>query len=376
MSKVMIFHAPYPMETNPTSASRLRPLRMREAFKTLGYYVIDVSGTTPQRRQALKSLRKTLKSGLRPDFFYSENSTQPNLFATSIKDGFAPTLDYRIMRQAHQHNIPIGVFYRDIYWRFPQFAAKDLIGRISPLLHRLDMCGYQRNNAHLFLPSLNMAEVMGLDAAQSFSALPPAGNDDSVLPLPEQLHPLRLFYVGGIGGHYRLDKLIKAVAGNPNINLELVTRKPQWKTAIQADSSLKSKNIHPHHLDSWQLAPLYAQSLIAVLLVEPTPYRDFAAPVKLFEYISRGRPILVSAGTEAARIVSKYDAGWVVDYEDEAIANILRHLQEHPEEIAEKAAKAAAAAMENTWTTRARQVAQTLCPPGAAEYVGAKTGID
>lgn len=76
MSKVMIFHAPYPMETNPTSASRLRPLRMREAFKTLGYDVIDVSGTTPQRRQALKSLRKTLKSGLRPDFFILR--TPPN----------------------------------------------------------------------------------------------------------------------------------------------------------------------------------------------------------------------------------------------------------------------------------------------------------
>lgn len=376
MSKAMIFHAPYPMETNPTSASRLRPLRMREAFKTLGYDVIDVSGTTPQRRQALKSLRKTLRSGLRPDFLYSENSTQPNLFATSIKDGFAPTLDYQIMRQAHRHNIPIGVFYRDIYWRFPQFAAKDLIGRISPLLHRLDMCGYQRNNAHLFLPSLKMAEVMGLDASDSFSALPPAGDDDNVLPLPEPLHPLRLFYVGGIGGHYRLDKLIQAIAGNRNINLELVTRKSQWQTAIQADSNLKSENIHPHHLDSWQLAPLYAQSHIAVLLVEPTTYWDFAAPVKLFEYISRGRSILVSAGTEAARIVSKYDTGWVVDYEDEAIANILRHLQEHPEEIAEKAAKAAAAAKENTWTTRAHQVAQTLCPPGAAEYVGAKTGID
>lgn len=376
MSKVMIFHAPYPMETNPTSASRLRPLRMREAFKTLGYDVIDVSGTTPQRRQALKSLRKTLRSGLRPDFLYSENSTQPNLFATSIKDGIAPTLDYRILRQAHRHNIPIGVFYRDIYWRFPQFASKDLIGRISPLLHRLDMCGYQRNNAHLFLPSLKMAEVMGLDASQSFSALPPAGDDDSVLTLPSQPGPLRLFYVGGIGGHYRLDKLIKAVVASHNIQMDLVTKELQWQAAIQADSNLQSENIHPHHLDSWQLAPLYAQSQVAVLLVEPTPYWEFAAPVKLFEYISRGRPILASAGTEAARIVSKYDAGWVVDYEDEAIADILRHLQDHPEEIVEKAAKAAVAAKENTWTTRARQVAQTLCLPGAAEYVGAKTGID
>lgn len=370
----MIFHAPYPMADNPTSASRLRPLRMREAFKTLGYDIIDVSGTTPQRKQALKSLRKILKSGLRPDFLYSENSTQPNLFATSIKDGIAPTLDYRLMRQARQHNIPIGVFYRDIYWRFPQFAAKDLISRISPLLHRLDMRGYQRNNAHLFLPSLKMAEVMGLDASQSFSALPPAGDDGSILPLPAQPSPLRLFYVGGIGGHYRLDKLIKAVAANRDIQMDLVTRESQWQAAIQADSNLKSENIHPHHLDSWQLTPLYERSQVAVLLVEPTPYRDFAAPVKLFEYISRGRPILASAGTEAARIVNKYDAGWVVDYEDEAIANILKHLQEHPEEIAEKAAKATAAAKENTWTARAVQVAQTLCQSRSNEDMGAETG--
>ena len=142
--------------------------------------------------------------------------------------------------------------------------------------------------------------------------------------------------------------------------MELVTKKEQWQAAVREVPDLKSANIHPHHLDSSQLDPLYVNCQVAVLLVEPTPYRDFAAPLKLFEYISRGRPILASAGTQAARIVSKYDAGWVVDYEDSAIEKILQHLQKHPAEVAEKAHNAALAAKENTWENRALEVVRVL----------------
>ena len=97
-----------------------------------------------------------------------------------------------------------------------------------------------------------------------------------------------------------------------------------------------------------------------MLAVEPSDYRRFAVPLKLFEYLSRGRPILVTEGTEAARIVSSFNAGWVVPYTAEAIAATLRRLQGNRAEVQAKAANAVSAAKVNTWADRARTVADTL----------------
>ena len=121
-----------------------------------------------------------------------------------------------------------------------------------------------------------------------------------------------------------------------------------------------SDQIHVHHLNSSELDPLYAGTHIGILAVEPSDYWKFAAPAKLFEYISRGRPVLVTAGTEAARIVSKLDAGWQVNYEITDIAQILTFLKGRPEEVEKKARNARVAAQTNTWSDRARTVAEVL----------------
>ena len=148
----MIFHAPYPMELNPTSASRLRPLRMREAFKQIGYDVVDLSGSTPQRKASMKHLKELLRSGKKPDFLYSENSTQPNVFSTTIRDGFAPTLDTRIMRMANNSKIPVGMFYRDIYWKFSSEKKRPA----RPAIPYLPQARHERvlESTHAFLPAL------------------------------------------------------------------------------------------------------------------------------------------------------------------------------------------------------------------------------
>lgn len=355
---VMIFHAPYPMEMNPTSASRLRPLRMREAFAELGYTVVDMSGTTPERRRKLKKLRKLLRDGMKPDFLYSENSTQPNVFATSVKAGLAPFLDYEIIRTAHKSHVPTGVFYRDIYWRFQDGPALSLIGKVSPFFHKMDMRGYLKNDVHFFLPSENVADCLGLDSGTAYSALPPGGDSGCATPLPDG--PLTLFYVGGIGKHYNLDCVVSAVTRMECIRLEIVTKQDQWEAAIAANPSLRSSALNVYHLNANELAPLYAKSHIGVLMVEPSRYRQFAVPAKLFEYIAHGRPVLATAGTEAARIVAHFDAGWVVEYSEDAIANLLEYLVQHPEEVRQKSENASVAARSNTWTDRARTVADVL----------------
>ncbi|MDO5034520.1 MAG: glycosyl transferase family 1 [Actinomycetaceae bacterium] len=353
----MVFHAPYPMEPNPTAASRLRPLRMREAFASIGYRVIDVSGTTPQRRKALKELRAMLRRGERPEFLYSENSTQPNLLATSVKDGVAPFLDYAIMKEARRAGVPVGIFYRDVYWKF-SFGAPSLRKRILPWLQAADLRGYLRNGAHFFLPSAPMGKYLELPAGVSTSVLPPAGDKGMTLPLPAG--PLRLFYVGGLGGHYKFETLLHAVRDLDGLEMDLVTRKQQWEQVVSQDPSLADPSISVHHLTSNELDPLYERCHVGILAVDPSEYWRFAVPVKLFEYISRGRPILVTKGTEAARIVEDLGVGWSVENTYESIMETLVYLSEHPEEVQAKAEHTVEVAPTQTWEARANTVAKTL----------------
>lgn len=139
-----------------------------------------------------------------------------------------------------------------------------------------------------------------------------------------------------------------------------------WSPGSQSGSEpckggyLSSPNVYAHHLNANQLDAVCLNSQIGVLAVKPSTYWEFAVPTKLFEYLPKGRPILVTEGTEAARIVSSFDAGWVVLYTAEAIAATLRRLQDNPAKVQAKAANAASAAKVNTWADRARTVADTL----------------
>ena len=354
----MVFHLPYEIEDNPTGAGGIRPHRMRKAFSDLGYEVVDLSGTKPQRKEKFKKLKQRLSTGWRPQFMYAENSTMPNLLATSLKEGIDPFLEYSIMRSLFKAGVPIGMFYRDAYWKYKDSLPKDLYGKISVPLNVLDMIGYRRNKLHFFLPSLPMAEILELEPPLTWSALPPAGDPDNVKPLPDG--ELKLFYVGGLATHYKLDEFVLALKDVGNVELNLVCRKPEWDAEVKKNSDFLIPQIHVQHLNSYELGPVYEESHVCVLAVAPSDYRKFAVPFKLFEYISNGRPIIVTAGTEAARIVESLDAGWVVQYSRDDFSRLLGHLRNNPDEVKDKARNARKAALTNTWTDRAKTVVETL----------------
>ncbi|WP_247595304.1 glycosyltransferase [Actinomyces procaprae] len=333
---------------------------MREAFAHIGYRVFDLSGSVRRRSESFAALRARIADGDRPAFLYSENSTQPNVLATSVRTGIAPLLDYRIMYAMRRAGVPVGVFYRDAYWRVPTAETRTPYGHIANALQRGDLYGYRRNRVHFFLPSAPMSELVGLGRDDSFSALPPAGEPARTLPLPEVEGGLRLVYVGGLGSHYDLTAFVSAVAVTPDAGLELVTRESQWRAAVAQNPALLADSISAQHLSSSELEPVYARSHIGVLAVKPSSYRDIAVPVKLFEYLSYGRPVIATRGTEAGRIIDANGAGWVVDYSHDAFAALLLHLTRAPEEVEERAASARAAARVNTWADRARLAARVL----------------
>ena len=102
--------------------------------------------------------------------------------------------------------------------------------------------------------------------------------------------------------------------------------------------------------------------VLATVIPRPRgAYNDLALPIKLFEYLAYGRPLLVTDCTEQARIVREADAGIVVGDSVDAVADGLRRLATAtPEELDDWSARATDAARAASWEHRARHIVDVI----------------
>lgn len=353
----MLFHAPFPIDPAPTGASRLRPLRMLEAFAELGFRVHPVTGAPQQRAVAHRTARRRLRGGQHIELLYSENSTQPNLLATSVRNGLAPFLDARILLWARRQGIPAGEFYRDVYWRFSTSLRNLRTPRAAAmnLLYRMDLAALRLARVHLFLPSERMAPMIPVAADRS-SALPPGATvvDAST---PSGLH---LLYVGGLGPEYGLDACVEAVADTPGVTLTLCIPPALWEKHRGRYEAHLGERIRVVHGSGAELEPLYDAASACVLFVEPGEYRTFAAPVKFFEYIGHGKPVLLSRGTYAGELGKHLGVGPAIEYSADALRAELEDLLAHPERLRRFTENARQVRHDQTWRARAQQAAELL----------------
>ena len=119
----IIFHHPLPLEENPKSASRIRPLRMLESFRKLGCRVDLVTGYSSERKHRIKMIKNNIKDGIKYDFLYAESSTMPTLLTDRHHLPLHPFMDWFFFRFCKKNDIPIGLFYRDIYWLFDGYGS-------------------------------------------------------------------------------------------------------------------------------------------------------------------------------------------------------------------------------------------------------------
>ncbi len=371
----IIFHIPWKIRENRPSASQIRPLKMLQAFRNCGYIVDTVMGSEEEKRKSIKEIRSNIRSGAAYAFCYSESSTGPNLIANGWKQILKNrNQDFRFFRLLKQNNIPIGLFYRDIYWRF--YSGGDgnsaVRKRIMTMLYFFDLWNYRKYVSTLFLPSPGMQNYIPLYKGK-FHALPPGG---TIAPKasPAQAGQdspgasLTLIYIGGVTGHYGLQELLNYLSTSPaDIQCLICTRKNEWETltaSLPNPDQLKNNSLQVFHTSGEELDPLYLKAQIALIFVQPVEYRNFAMPFKLFEYIGRGLPVIASEGTAAADFIAAQDAGWVIPYNEKALSSLLNHLINNPQEVDKKRRNVLQIQKANTWEARAKEAAEELQPPG------------
>jgi hypothetical protein len=157
-------------------------------------------------------------------------------------------------------------------------------------------------------------------------------------PAAGEGHPLRVLYAGTIGLAHGVGTLLDAVeaiedAGDspPAVTIAGGGAEASPLRARLADRGPFAVRM-PGVVPSKRIPDLYAESDVAVVLLRDRPIFHGALPTKMLEAMAAGRPVVLAARGEAARLIEASGAGLVVEPENpRALAEALRALAADPE---------------------------------------------
>lgn len=368
-----IFHIPNHIDEIGSSGSQVRPRMMLQAFRNIGYSVDAVMGYGAERKEQIAAIKDKIRAGYKYDFLYSESSTMPTLLTEKHHYPTYPNLDFGFISFVKKKNIPIGLFYRDIYWRFPFYGEelpwwqKDA----AKLCYLYDLWRYERLLDVLFVPTLYMRKWIANEKLNemAYELLPGAVFDEkniaescAVFKARELRNDgrLHLFYVGGISGQYQFDKLLKVVSELPYVELTICCRDFEWEKEKGFYERYLNDRIRVIHKFGKDLEPYYREADICMLWFQLTEYRVGAMPIKMLEYLSHAKPQIATSGNAQADFIERHKIGWHIPYEESAMKALLERLHRNYAEVVEAHKYSLQAIQQNTWECRAKTARDVL----------------
>lgn len=362
----IIFHYPLPLNPDATSASGIRPLKMLEAFKSLGCQVDIVSGYSKDRKRSITKIKNNIKSGIKYDFMYCESSTMPTILTDSHHLPLHPLLDFSFFNFCNKYCIPIGLFYRDIFWLFEDYGSNlnPLKSSAAKLAYKLELEVYKRVLTKLYLPSERMLEYLPGLSKSKISALPPGHDVYKNIEYPQSLYTntinkLKVFYVGGLNDAYQMHVMVETVNSRSDINLVICTRESEWNLFKRQYPAI-SNNIQVIHMTGESMLQFMKRADLVSLFIKPKEYCSFAVPFKLFEYIGHKKPIIASENTYFGDFVSQKNIGWSIPYSKKELNSLFDKLISNPLLIQNKIDNINRIVEDHTWRNRAQQVIEDL----------------
>lgn len=367
--KRCIFHVPNYIDPTAKSGSQVRPVKMIEAFKNLGYDVDLVMGYGKERKSQIDRIKSEIKAGRKYEFVYSESSTMPTLLTERDHLPRFPVLDFGFLSYCRKNGIKICLFYRDMHWRFESYQSKVPFWKriVTIPLYRYDLKKYEALVDVLYLPSEQMKPLLSGYKIRKIDILPPGAVYDTATVQERKNYfssgdkeTLNIFYVGGTGGIYDLTGMFKAVGIVNNVNLTVCTRREEWNEVRSRYLPYMNERIKIVHESGEALRKYYMRADLSCCYFPVSRYMSFAMPIKLFEYLSFVTPVIATKGMEAGNFVQNWDIGFTIDYDDHSIVELLKDVSADRNVLSKKNKNAVACLMKNTWEERAKKVAIDL----------------
>ncbi|EDL64360.1 glycosyltransferase [Bacillus sp. SG-1] len=364
MKSVLLYY-PFTMVENANSGSKLRPIEMYKAFlkwgKRNGIEIVLISGNSEERSSQFDTLRKEGKFE-HLLFCYMENQTIPLWLTDENHIPKKPFIDRKVFSFLKARNVPTGVFYRDVYWKFDDlYPLSGIKKTIMQSIYKLEERFYEKYCEVIYLPSDAMGKFVNIN--RNKVALPPGGKSQE-LNSKEQTSQLRGLYVGGINNEaYGLPLLLKALKifneKEERLSLTVVCRKDELKKVSQDIlRDIQQLNVNVLHVSGSELDEVYKRTDIAFIPREKTTYNDFSVPVKLVEYLSNGLPVVATNCAAQQEFIESGPYGVVgeanVNSFIQAIEKISDNLPFYNEKIVENFLT------NHSWDARVEKVQKTL----------------
>lgn len=185
-------------------------------------------------------------------------------------------------------------------------------------------------------------------------------NDLNLAETPWEKREDTLCYVGSISKTRGIIQLIKSLAVS-KLHLKLagiVSSDLTLDDLEQLDGYnwVDYMGVLPHP----QIADLLSKTRVGMVTLLPTPSYVEALPIKLFEYMLAGVPVVASDFDFWREIVLKYNCGILVDpYNVKQIADACKHLIENPEIAAKMGQNGRSAVLAHfNWDEQAKRLVQ------------------
>lgn len=363
--KKCIVYFPFKILENHPSASNIRPIKIIEGFKKIGYQVYVIKGYGDERKKIINYLKEKINIGEKFDFVYMESSTEPTLLTDANHLPTHPLMDFGFLKFCRKKGIKVGLFYRDIHWRFNQYKKITSLPKrtVAYIFYFYDLLKYKKCIDVIFLPSSKMENYIPIRLNKQVVELPSGCEKVTInkLVIKEKKH-LSILYVGGLNKElYNIEEMVKGVYKNKTFTLDICCREDEWELNKKYYGQYLNNRIKVIHESGRALDEIATEKDLFSLMIEPTPYWEFAMPMKLFSYISYGKPIIGVNNTACGEFINRYSVGYTSDYNESSITELLEYIEKsynHDYKIKIKALTKAFD--ENTWEARAKAVVESL----------------
>lgn len=119
-----------------------------------------------------------------------------------------------------------------------------------------------------------------------------------------------------------------------------------------------------------ELPSLLAGASIGLANSKPVPFRKYACPLKVMEYMAAGLPVIATTGTEAEEMLKQYNCGMSVDHDVEQLKQAVIYILSNPGVLDSMRSNGIAASKELTWerlVAREFNLVREMCPSQSTE---------
>lgn len=333
---------------------------MYRAMLAKGFHVDLVQGTARERKASIAKVRNKIESGERYNFVYVENNNKPNTLTGGFPYLNSLLTEWLFFRFLKKHRIKIGLYYRDIYWRFEVFKSMlpwYIRYPVLPLYY-YDLLVYRSYVDHVFLPNAKLSESFPVSIKAPVSELPPGAEINARKPRPTENVRLELLYAGGVEPPlYDLGLMTQSISGLPNVHMRFCLREREWRNwsghyTLPANASVR-------HLDSDEMESEFHEADVFLDYRPRHDYLDLCFPVKIMDALGHELPVIVRSGTRVAKFVLDTGFGWIVSSPAE-LTGLLEELTSDRGRIREKQDLIRGNIKNHLWSCRVDQIIQKL----------------